>query len=71
MIVTKSLTSIRACLLFLYAIYLGSIFSGCIEPNTEDLWTITIDGVLQTEGFARDVVIEGDTCFVAAGQARE
>ena len=69
MTVTKSLTSIPACLLFLYAILLGSIFSGCIEPNTEDLWSITTEGVLQTEGFARDIAIEGNTGYVAAGQA--
>ena len=57
-----------AYLLFLYTILLGSIFSGCIEPNTEDLWSITIEGVLQTEGFARDIAIEGNTGYVATGQ---
>jgi len=58
-----------AYLLFFYTILLGSIFSGCIEPNTEDLWSVTIEGVLQTEGFARDIAIEGNTGYVAAGQA--
>ncbi len=52
-----------------YAILTILIFSGCIEPNTEDLWSITIEGVLQTEGFARDIAIEGNTGYVAAGQA--
>jgi len=52
-----------------YAILTIFIFSGCIEPNTEDLWSITIEGVLQTEGFARDIAIEGNTGYVAAGQA--
>jgi hypothetical protein len=65
----KSLASMPAYLLFLYAILLGSIFSGCIEPNTEDLWSITGEGVLQTEGFARDIAIDGNIGYVAAGQS--
>ena len=65
----KNLASMPAYLLFFYTILLGSIFSGCIEPNTEDLWSITIEGVLQTEGFARDIAIEDNTGYVAAGQS--
>ena len=44
-------------------------FGGCIEPNTEDLWSISVEGIMQTEGFARDVVLNDNTAFVAAGQA--
>ena len=52
-----------------YAILTILIFSGCIEPNTEDLWSITIDSVLETSGYARDVSIDNDVVFVAAGEA--
>ena len=65
----KSLASMPAYLLFLYAILLGSIFSGCIEPNTEDLWSISVDQILQTNGYARDVSIDNDIVFVAVGEA--
>ena len=42
---------------------------GCIEPNTEELWSITIDGILNTTGFARDISIEDDIGFIASGQS--
>ena len=54
--------SIFSSLLMIY-------FGGCIEPNTEDLWSISVEGIMQTEGFARDVVLNDNTAFVAAGQA--
>ena len=54
--------SIFSSLLMIY-------FGGCIEPNTEDLWSITIDSVLETSGYARDVSIDNDVVFVAAGEA--
>lgn len=65
----KNTASIRACLFSIYAILLGNIISGCIEPNIEDLWAISVDGIIQTDGFARDVSIEGNLAFVAAGQS--
>ena len=58
-----------AYLLFFYTILLGSIFSSCIEPNTEDLWSISVDQTLQTNGYARDVNIDNDILFIAAGEA--
>ena len=64
----KSLASMPAYLLFLYTILLASIFSGCIEPNAEDLWSYTVESVLQTDGFSRDVAIENNTAYVATGQ---
>ena len=57
---------IKKSSLFLTLIFL--VF-GCIEPNTEDLWDINIDSVLQTDGFARDIAIEQNTAFVASGQS--
>ena len=42
---------------------------GCIEPNKEDLWSISIDGLLETNGFARDVRITEGKAYVAAGQS--
>ena len=57
-----------AYLLYFYIILIGSIFSGCIEPNTDDLWSITVESILQTDGFSRDVAIEDYTAYVATGQ---
>jgi hypothetical protein len=45
------------------------VFNGCIEPITESLWSISVDAILQTDGFARDVSIAENTAFVAAGQS--
>lgn len=69
MIDIKNMTCIPAYLLYFYIILIGSIFSGCIEPNTEDLWSISVDQTLQTNGYARDVYIDNDIIFVAAGEA--
>ena len=40
-----------------------------MEPNHEDLWSINIDSVMQTNGFARDVTVYGENALVAAGQS--
>ena len=45
------------------------ILQSCMEPNTEDLWSVSIDTIMQTEGFARSITIEGSSAFVAAGQS--
>ena len=42
---------------------------GCIDPNAEDLWSVSIDATLQTNGFARDIDLNGNTAIVAAGQS--
>ena len=44
-------------------------FFGCIEPNSEDIWTLNKIAQVDTEGYCRDVFISGDSVFVAAGQA--
>ena len=44
-------------------------FFGCIEPNSEDIWTLNKIAQVDTEGYCRDVYISGDSVFVAAGQA--
>jgi len=64
----KNLAIMPACIVFFYTILLGSIISGCIEPNTEDLWSITVESILPTSGFSRDVAIEDKTAYVATGQ---
>ncbi len=64
----KNMASMTAYLLYFYIILIGSIFSGCIEPNTDDLWSITVESILQTDGFSRDVAIEDYTAYVATGQ---
>ena len=60
MIVTKNKLFIFFLLLF---------FQNCMEPNTDDLWSIKINGTMQTNGFARDVTVNGDIAMVAAGQS--
>lgn len=44
-------------------------FFGCMEPNSEDIWTLNKLAQVDTEGYCRDVYISGDSVFVAAGQA--
>ena len=41
---------------------------GCIDPNNDDLWSISIDATLETNGFARDISMNGNNAIVAAGQ---
>tara|TARA_B110000438_G_C15743282_1_gene619507 strand:- start:253 stop:1305 length:1053 start_codon:yes stop_codon:yes gene_type:complete len=50
-------------LIFIFLVF------GCIEPNTEDLWNITIESVLGTDGYVRDVHVENNLAFLAAGEA--
>ena len=52
---------------FSFAIFM--VFDGCIEPITESLWSISVDSILQTDGFARDVAVAENTAFIAAGQS--
>ena len=47
---------------------IASVFS-CMEPDTEDLWTLNKLAHVETEGYCRVVFISGDSVFVAAGQA--
>ena len=42
---------------------------GCMEPNTENLWEVSIENTLDTRGFARSITVEGSKAYVAAGQA--
>ena len=60
------MTSIRQ---IIFSSILVIFIAGCIEPNIEDLWSITIEGMLQIDGFARDVAIENNTAYIASGQA--
>jgi len=41
----------------------------CSKPNNENLWFIIEESLLETGGFARDVDIQGNSAFVAAGQS--
>jgi len=60
------MTAIRQ---IIFSSILVIFIAGCIEPNIEDLWSITIEGMLQIDGFARDVAIENNTAYIASGQA--
>ncbi len=45
------------------------LFYSCMEPNIEDLWSYEIDSSFETNGFTRDISINNDTVFIAAGQS--
>ena len=48
---------------------LAALIMGCMEPVTENLWTLNRIAQMETEGYCRDIFISGDSVFVAAGQA--
>ena len=52
-----------------FSLAIFMMFDGCIEPITESLWSISVDSILQTDGFARDVAVAENTAFIAAGQS--
>ena len=45
------------------------VFFGCMRPDDENLWSVSIENTIQTDGFTRDVYLQGDTAFIAAGQS--
>ena len=47
----------------------AALIMGCMEPVTENLWTLDRISQMETEGYCRDIFISGDSVFVAAGQA--
>ena len=42
---------------------------GCMSPDDENLWSTVVEKTISTNGFARDVYVQGDTAFIAAGQS--
>ena len=42
---------------------------GCMKPDDEDLWSTVVENTISTSGFTRDVYVQGDTAFIAAGQS--
>ena len=54
---------------YLISILFTLITFSCIDPRSNDLWSISILAVLNTEGFARDAKIAKNHAFVAAGQS--
>ncbi len=53
----------------LITIFSYMILFSCMQPDQEELWSITNEKSIHTDGFARDVYMQGDTAFVAAGQS--
>ena len=53
----------------IYILILTLLFFSCMEPNDEGLWSYDIISTLETNGFARDISIQNDTVFIAAGQS--
>ena len=44
-------------------------FQSCMEPDADNLWSILIENVFETKGFARSVTFDGEKAYVAAGQS--
>ena len=44
-------------------------FQSCMEPDADNLWSISIENVFETKGFARSVTFDGEKAYVAAGQS--
>ncbi|MFQ6606776.1 MAG: hypothetical protein ACE5DP_03905 [Fidelibacterota bacterium] len=42
---------------------------GCLQPEREALWELDLVGQADTRGYCRDIFLQNDTAFVAAGQA--
>ncbi len=60
------MTDIRK--LFL-ALLPGLFLTACIEPEYDNIWSISDLGLISTTGYCRDVHIVGDKAYVAAGAA--
>ncbi|MAJ19114.1 MAG: hypothetical protein CMA06_04660 [Euryarchaeota archaeon] len=50
------------------ALMILTIF-GCMRPDDENLWSTVVENTIGTNGFTRDVYVQGDTAFIAAGQS--
>jgi len=57
--------NIKKLSLIVFIIYVG----GCMDPNQEDIWSVKVDVVLNTNGFCRSLSVSNDTAYVAAGQS--
>ncbi len=44
------------------------ILSGCLEPDTENIWSLDPAYTIETGGYCRHLDIAGDRLFIAAGQ---
>jgi WD40 repeat protein len=44
-------------------------FIGCMQPNEESLWTVSEEMIFSTRGFCRDVSVNDNFAYVAAGQS--
>lgn len=45
------------------------MFTGCLEPDTENIWTMDHEVTLETIGFSRDILIHDTIAFVGSGEA--
>ena len=50
-------------------IFIFIFLFGCIEPNEESVWSVSEEAVLLTEGFCRNISVNDDIAYVAAGQS--
>ena len=50
-------------------IYLTMIIVGCMQPNEENIWSLTEEETLSTNGFCRNISVVNNIAYVAAGQS--
>ncbi len=50
-------------------IYLTMIICGCMQPNDENIWSLTEEETLSTNGFCRNISVVNNIAYVAAGQS--
>ncbi len=50
-------------------ILLVLLVTGCLEPDTENIWSLDKVTVANTTGYCRHIFISDNLAFVAAGQA--
>ena len=50
-------------------VFFSLMLFSCIQPDQENLWSTSVEKTINTSGFSRDVHMQGDTAFIAAGQS--
>ena len=50
-------------------VFFSLMLFSCIQPDQESLWSTSVEKTINTSGFSRDVHMQGDTAFIAAGQS--
>lgn len=52
-----------------FYLLIALLLSSCMEPNSENLWSISQDNIMDTQGFCRSVTISNGKAYIASGQS--